>query len=59
MKKEWYVLKRQEDQMIYQIVAVLADSGADPLYGHGSWDIYGGPYTSLEEAEAAMNAAPE
>jgi hypothetical protein len=57
MEWEWYVLKRQEDQIVYQVVSVLADS--NPLYGYGSWDIYSGPYASLAEAEAAMNAAPE
>jgi hypothetical protein len=46
---EYYVLKRNKD---YVVKTVMIEN--NPLYGMGSWDIYAGPFTTMEEAEWKM-----
>ena len=50
---KYYVLSRWDTpgEMEYQIVSAQEQN---PLYGHGSWDLFAGPFTSWENAEAAV-----
>ena len=45
----YYILKRDND---YQIIRNTSDI-SDPLYGYGSWDLFGGPYETWDEAQDA------
>ena len=42
---EYYVLTRNDDYLVNSVVL-----GTDPLYGYGSWNLFAGPFDSIEEA---------
>ena len=43
---DYFVLCRNDE---YQIVS--CEEGQNPLYGHGSWDLFSGPFDSWDAAE--------
>lgn len=42
----YWILKRDDE---YKVVSTVGDQ--NPLYGEGSWNLYAGPFSSIEEAE--------
>lgn len=51
---EWFLLRRdritRSGQRITDWQAVSVVKGGDPLYGHGSWTQFAGPFATADEA---------
>lgn len=51
---KYYVLNRLVDTFQVDFLIVSVTDGNDPLYGHGSWDLFSGPFDTWEESESSM-----
>ena len=46
---EYYVLARDDDFIVNSVVV-----GNDPLYGYGSWDLFSGPFITIDDAYSSI-----
>ncbi len=51
---KYYVINRWDVLLQMDFLIVSVTPGNNPLYGHGSWDLFSGPFDTLDEAKESI-----